>query len=115
LNRKNLVKNVIKYILSLNTEQLSELTVGKISEDFDVNVCFLSRKFKEKTNILLSEYIDFVKMSQAFQLLKNRNDMGIEEIGQLIGIRKKQNFHEKFKKIYRLSPFDIRTLNDKRN
>jgi AraC-like DNA-binding protein len=109
----DMVLRVIEYILNLNITELSELTVNKIASKFDVNTCFLSRKFKKSTNFLLSNYINFIRIQQAQKLLKTRSDLTISQISQIIGIRKSQHFREKFKKIYGINPNQYRILKQK--
>ena len=115
MNKNDIVPRIIEYILTMNLTELSEITVNKIAEKFDVNICFLSRKFRQHTNFLLSEYISFIRMQQAQKLLKTRQDLTITQISQIIGIRKCQQFRKKFKKIYGLNPHHYRILKKKKN
>lgn len=94
----------------MDSADLKNLTVRQVANKFKVNVCFLSRKFKENNNMLLSDYIDFVKITHAIHLVKHGDDMELEEISKLIGIKKKKTFREKFKKIYGISPYKLRQI-----
>ncbi len=113
MNKNDMVPRVIDYILTMNLTELSEITVYKIASKFEVNHCYLSRKFKKGTKFLLSEYINFVRILQAQTLLKTRQDLTITQISQKIGIKKCQQFRTKFKKIYGLNPHHYRILKKK--
>lgn len=110
MSANNIVQSIIDYILTLNTGELSELSVNKIAEKFEVNNCYLSRKFKKGTNFLLSDYINLVRIQQAQTLLKTRQDLTVAQISQKIGIKKCQQFRTKFKKILGINPHRYRVL-----
>ena len=106
----DIVQRVIEYILTLKTGELSELSVNKLAKIFDVNHCYLSRKFKNNTNFLLSEYINFARIQKAQTLLKTRQDLTVNQISQRIGYKKCQLFRRRFKKIFGINPNHYRIL-----
>lgn len=110
MSENDVIKNVIEYILTMNTGELAKLSVNKVAEKFGVNNCYLSRKFKNGTNFLLSEYINFARIQRAQNLLRTRNDMTVSQISQKIGFKKCQLFRIKFKKIYGINPNHYRIL-----
>ena len=106
----DIVQSVIEYILTLKIGELSELSVNKLAKRFDVNNCYLSRKFKNGTDFLLSDYINFVRIQKAQSLLKNRHDLTVYQISQTIGFKKSQQFRRNFKKILGINPNHYRVL-----
>jgi len=112
-NGRQLINEIVVMIQKKSVEDLTALKRKSIADWLGKNESWLSREFKKHTGMLLHHYIDFIKMYWAERLLKERQDLSIEEISHLIGIRKAENFRKNFKKIYGLNPFRYRFIHKK--
>lgn len=110
MKHHNLAERVIKMILLSDLKELAKLSVNLIARKFDVNPDFLSRKFKEDTDFLLSDYIKLEKIRQAEKLLETRNDLNIADIAEMLGFSKPEYFRKYFKKKNILKPHEYRLL-----
>ncbi len=110
MRHEKLTEDVIIYILTRDTPELSQLTCASIALKFDVNEDELCRKFKKETQVSLPEYIESAKVHHAAELLKENKEMGIPDIMILVGIEDRQNFNKKFKKILGIDPVQYREL-----
>jgi two-component system response regulator YesN len=107
----NISERVVSFIITRNTEELSQLTRYKIAGHFGVNKNYLSKKFKEGTQMTVLQFIDFEKMKRAEYLLRVRLDLSVEDISHKLGILDNRQFRKKFKSIYGLNPGKYRLLN----
>jgi AraC-like DNA-binding protein len=86
------------------------MTQSAMSEKFGVSRNMVSKKFKMFIGVSFLEFVDFVRIRRAEALLKSRPDLTIKEISEIVGIKKRQRFSEKFKKQYGLTPAEFRKL-----
>jgi len=103
-------EKVVSYIWRRNGEEIAGLTRSHLASLFGINQNYLSKLFKESTSVSLSEFICFVKMEKAQEMLKNRPDLTIETIARMVGFEKCQHFRQKFYKYYQLKPHSYREL-----
>ena len=114
MKHKNVSKNIVVYVLGLNIDELSNLTRYKIAEKFQINISYLSERFKKDTNMSVLHFIEFEKMMRAEMLIKTRSDLSIESISRILGFGKPEQFRLKFKKYFVLKPYQYRKLKQKR-
>jgi two-component system response regulator YesN len=110
MKHEKLTEEVIIYILTRDLEELSELTRYKIAQKFDVNENYLSKRFKKDTQVSLFDYIESAQVHHAAELIKERKDLNISDVQEMVGIEKKQHFTKKFKKILGIGPNQYREL-----
>lgn len=110
MKHDKLTEEVIIYILTQDLEDLAQLTRYKIAQKFDVNENYLSKRFKKDTQTSLFDYIESAQVHQAAELLKERKDLGIQDVQRMVGVEKTQHFNKKFKKILGISPGQYRDL-----
>jgi AraC-like DNA-binding protein len=106
----NIPETIIKYIVTRDLEELSQLTRYKIADAFGIHKSYLSEKFKQGTHKTILEFIDFEKMKRAEKLLKARVDLSVKDISKMIGIVKCEQFRDKFEKVYGMKPGKYRRL-----
>jgi two-component system, response regulator YesN len=114
--RKNLVQEVVAYIWQMKNETLRNIKITDISQVFNVNPCYLSRKFKETCECKLCDFIQWVKVQRAVLLmqqdvllrqLKEANrakPLRIEVLAMYLGFSSPEYFIRCFKKWMRVSP-----------
>ncbi|WEK54768.1 MAG: AraC family transcriptional regulator [Candidatus Cohnella colombiensis] len=85
----------------------STLNVSTIAEQFNYNRDYLSRLFKQKTNMNLQSFIHEVKIAKAKDLL-SRTSKSTKEIAYSIGINDEKYFMRLFKKYGKITPTEYR-------
>ncbi len=98
------IRNICDYILN-NPE--TDLKLKVIAEKFFINNTYLSNSFPAKTGIHFNDYVTMVKLTRAEYLIKSTN-LKTYEIGYQIGYRDLNYFMKQFKKLYGLSPSELR-------
>ena len=99
-----LVEKIIEFILSTRIDDFSELNVGKIADEFNMKVSYISRKFKEETKMLLSKFIEYERLKRAEELLKIKINTSVEDISKMIGFETCHHFRKKFKEKNGITP-----------
>jgi two-component system response regulator YesN len=100
----------VGYIISRDLQELAQLTRYKIAEHFGVNRNYLSKIFKEGTQMTVLEFIEFEKLKRGELLLKTRLDLSVKDISLQLGIADVRQFRKKFKNTFGLNPGKYRTL-----
>lgn len=88
-----------------------DLNVGKLCEDMEKSVSYVSKLFKEKTGESVLYYINKVRIENAKRLLReSRQDTGIGEIGKESGFTNSNSFIRIFKKYEQMTPGKYKEL-----
>lgn len=95
-----IVKQAVDYI-QLNLE--NPLTLNEIAATLHVNPTYLSRKFREDTNMNIIEYINHKRIEEA-KLYLHRGNKSVTEIAFLVGFNDVNYFSRVFKKITSVTP-----------
>lgn len=105
---KAVVTIVQKHILE-HLHDPDELSLVRLAELVYFNPSYLSRLFKQVTEINLSEYITGARMGKAKQLLGDP-DIKIQEVAERVGYGTATNFTRSFRKIMNMTPQEYRSL-----
>ncbi len=105
-NSSQQIELIQKYIRENYREDLS---LDGISDVFGLSSKYLSRLFKQKTGINLTEYVNMVRVGQAKELLQN-TQIKIGDIYSMVGIDSRATFLRVFKKLEGYSPSEYREL-----
>lgn len=102
--QKKRADNTVEYIQKFVEEHLSEdLSLVRLAEQVYLNPSYLSRLYKQLTGINLSEFIDYVRIKKAKELLKKEN-VKIHEVARMVGYETAASFTRFFRKICGCSP-----------
>lgn len=96
------IKDLIK-----SSDDLSNLTLYRISKMINTNYSYISRLFKSEVGITFSEYINRERMKRAFPLIFDKRN-NIEDIAIYAGFKNLQHFERVFKKLYNFTPREYR-------
>lgn len=107
--RATAVVNIIQKHIVDNLHNPDEISLVRLAELVYFNPSYLSRLFKQVTDINLSEYITGARMSKAKQLLGNP-EIKIQEVAELVGYGTATNFTRFFRKSMNMTPQEYRTL-----
>ncbi len=84
-----------------------DLTLDDIAEQVSVSTSYLSKLFKDKYNVTIIEYLTYIRIEQAAELLK-QTAKPICEIANQIGYHDANYFSKVFKKITGQTPTEFR-------
>lgn len=87
----------------------TELSLEKISRNFEISVRSLNRRFKSATDQTPMQYLQQVRIDNAKEMLKNTN-LSIAEVAFNVGYSDPGYFSISFKKLISLSPAEYRRL-----
>ncbi|MNO49173.1 HTH-type transcriptional regulator YesS [compost metagenome] len=105
---KAVVTIIQKHILE-HLHDPDEISLVRLAELVYFNPSYLSRLFKQVTEINLSEYITGARMGKAKQLLSNP-EIKIQEVAELVGYGTATNFTRFFRKSMNMTPQEYRSL-----
>lgn len=104
ITRVSMIKQITEYVQAHYTD---DLTLTNIAEQFHFHEVYLSRMFKQKTGVTITEYINKVRLNHAYYDLMNTN-MTISQIAYLHGFKNIKSFNKIFKKYYQQIPSQYR-------
>lgn len=109
-NKEQNIKLKERIIDYVNTNYCNkELSVASIADVFKLNMSYLSRAFKEQTNMGLLTYIHLVRINSAKKLLEETK-MSIKDISEKTGFYNCPSMIRLFKKYEGISPGKYREL-----
>lgn len=100
--KNNSITARIKYYMN-NHYYEPTISLQSVSDEFEMNPCYLSRLFSEKEKVNFSDYLAGLRISKAIEMIKTTN-MKIYEICDKVGYSNTEHFSRIFKKITGKSP-----------
>lgn len=100
-----LINNIKRYLESNYNDQ--DLGLYKVASEFNLCEGYVSHFFKEQTDINFTDYLEKIRLDNAKELLKNPA-LSITEIAETVGYNSPQSFRRAFKRVFGVSPTDIR-------
>lgn len=101
-----LVAAILTYI---EENYASDLYLEKIAEKMGLSAKYISKTFKEKTGVNLSDHINQFRIAKAKELLL-RTDLNVNEISEQVGIFSRTTFVRLFKKFAGVTPLEFRKI-----
>lgn len=103
----NDIKTLAKVKNTLENEFVSPPTIKELSKRYLINQQKLTVGFKETYNMTIYSYIKRLRMDKAMELLQNP-ELLIVEIARLVGYHGDGHFQKNFKKVYGITPSQMR-------
>ncbi len=100
------IDQIAKYI---ETHYAEELTLQFMSERFYLSREYISRRFKQRFSVNLSDYIQTIRLNRAKELL-SETEARIYEIALEVGYQDDKYFRKVFKKQFGVTPNEFREL-----
>jgi YesN/AraC family two-component response regulator len=97
----------VKDVLKSSFEQPFEL--DKLAQSVGMHSSYLSRLFKQTTNMTITDYIIQLRIEKAKELLTGNPSLRNYEIAQLVGYHDPVYFNKLFKKIVGITPKDYKS------
>ena len=85
----------------------SEISLNKIAEELNVSRQYLSRRFKQETNMTFTEYMKKLRINYCCHLLCT-SDRSITEIAQQSGYNDMKSFYQAFKNQMNMTPLEFK-------
>lgn len=109
LSAEKMIRIVREYLLLHYREEIDwEL----LSEKFNFSLSYLRKIFKQETSYTPTQYLTFLRMNEAKNLLLKAPDVTISAIGKIVGYEDQYYFSRIFKKQTGCYPSDYRTNNN---
>lgn len=102
-----LINKIKRYIEANYMDQ--NLCLYKVSSEFNLCEGYFSHLFKEQTDINFTDYLEKIRLDNAYTLLKNQ-DITITEISEMVGYNSAQSFRRAFKRLFGVSPTHVRKI-----
>lgn len=111
LNTKQSDKDVAEKVKEYIQKNYFEpnLNVNTISDAISMNSSYVSRKFKEETQMRIIDYLNSVRVEKSKELLKN-NDYLIADVGSRVGFSSYRTFVRTFSNITGVTPKNYRNM-----
>nr|WP_308628054.1 response regulator [uncultured Eisenbergiella sp.] len=104
LSRSDLVDKVIQYI---GQHYKEEINLSELAGEFYVVPTYLAKRFKEKKNCTVMQYLENMRLKKARELLES-SPLSISDIAIMVGYNDPNYFARSFKKVYDLTPREYR-------
>lgn len=85
----------------------SDLNLGSIADEFDINPSYFSKKFKEETGVNFLDYLARVRIEQA-QALLDHTDLSIASVSRQVGFHDPKYFSRVFLALTGVKPSEYR-------
>ena len=105
--RNTVEKEMVSYIQQNFTEKIS---LREFGEQFHLSEKYISRYFKEHFHITLSQYVTYLRLEHAKQLLQD-TDIPVTDVAMQSGYQNVSYFIRSFQKAYAVSPLKYRKNN----
>jgi two-component system response regulator YesN len=105
--QKRYSETVQKAVRMIEDNYTQELTVKSAAESLHVSVVYLGQLFKKETELSFNQYVNFIRIKKAQQLLLHTGKT-INEIANAIGYNNTNYFSKMFKKLNGLTPKEFR-------
>jgi AraC-like DNA-binding protein len=92
----------------LSTQYAEPITIALMAEAFGYNRAYLSTLFKKHTGLTPVTFLLRLRIDKARLLLRERQELTIEQIASSVGFQDPLYFSKQFKRLYGMSPTDYR-------
>ncbi|MFF2483365.1 helix-turn-helix domain-containing protein [Paenibacillus sp. NPDC058071] len=96
-----LLQQMIHY---LSTQYVQPVSIEQMAESLGYNRAYLSRIFKRHTGVSPVTFLLKLRIDKARQLLREREELTIEQIAASVGLQDSLYFSKQFRRFYGMSP-----------
>lgn len=98
----------------IRSEYAHELKLEDLSQRVFLNPKYISRMFRLETGLSLTNYMVYIRMEKAKQLMKENPDLKVYEVANLVGYQDSVYFNKIFKKLIGCTPFEYKNKSGQR-
>jgi len=95
----------------LNNNYMRDMNITDVADHLNISYSYLSKIFRAKTGITLTDYLNNVRIEKSKEYLAN-TFLNISEISKKVGYNNAQSYQRFFKKYFNLTPGDYRRLHN---
>ncbi|CAH0119045.1 HTH-type transcriptional activator RhaS [Paenibacillus sp. CECT 9249] len=99
------VKQMIRY---MSTQYAQPISIEKMAESLGYNRAYLSRIFKQATQMSPVTFLLKLRIDKGRQLLRERTELTVEQIAASVGFQDALYFSRQFRRFYQQSPTEYR-------
>jgi len=93
----------------LDENYMIDMNITDVADHLDISYSYLSRIFRTRTGITLTDYLNSVRINKSKEYLTN-TFLTLGEISEKVGYNNVQSYQRFFKKYINLTPGDFRKL-----
>lgn len=93
----------------LDENYMIDMNITDVADHLDISYSYLSRIFRTRTGITLTDYLNSVRINKSKEYLNN-TFLTLSEISEKVGYNNVQSYQRFFKKYMNLTPGDFRKL-----
>jgi AraC-like DNA-binding protein len=108
-NELKAVERVLPALRYISENYSKQITLEEVSCILSVDKAHFCRLFKKAMNVSFTDYLNFVRLNHAEELLR-KTDMSVSEIAYEVGILSSSYFAEIFKKFNSITPTQYRKM-----
>lgn len=94
------MESILKYI----DDNIEEVTLSAVADEFHITSAHLSRIFKDNVGINFSEHVTEKKLIKATEYIKENTNLSIVDIANKLGYNTPSYFSSKFKDRFGVTP-----------
>ena len=87
----------------IQTDYSGDLSLGRLSEEFNISPCYLSRCFRRKMGVNISKFINNIRISEAQKMIKEGYS-SVTAVAMGVGYSNITHFERVFKEIVGMPP-----------
>jgi two-component system response regulator YesN len=110
-HKRQIIQMAMEFI---RNKPIDKVNLNEVADYLNVSYPYLSKIFREQTGMTFREYIKYLKMLHAQELLNDPRNR-VQEIADKLGYESPYHFTRAFKKFFGISPSEFRNQNAKGN
>ncbi len=105
-SQEGISKDIKEYIEKHH--KVADLSVQSVAEAFGMNKDYITKKFKESTNMSIASYIKYVRIENSKKLLKK--DMAMSDVAEAVGFSNYRTFVRTFTDLEGMTPLKYKNM-----
>lgn len=105
-HRKSLFAKALQHIIQCIPA--ADISLASTAQALKVNPAYLSRTFRESSNIPFTTYVNMLRCYYAARILRERPELTVTEIALEAGFGSVRNFNREFRSMYGIAPNRLR-------
>lgn len=110
-NQNDRMNQVVQLIITYMENNFAEdISIEQLASLYYVSPTYLSKRFKDITDVSPINYLIQIRLNKARQLLENEEALTVKEVAKAVGYEDAYHFSKSFKKHFGFSPSTVRNF-----
>lgn len=109
--KQSVIQDILEYC---EKNFKNEISIQSVADALHLSCSYISHSFSEKIHLGFREYINYLRLNEARELLEVK-DLNITEVATEAGFETIRTFNRVFKKRYGMTPFEYRKKINKKS